>query len=72
MANLATSLAARLLNRARETGGEPVFLRWKVLEAASDGDFFVRSGPGPVKLPSESAQKYIRTRFAARTPSASA
>jgi type I restriction enzyme R subunit len=42
---------------------EPVFLRWKGLEATPEGDFFVRSGPGTVKLPPESAQKYIGTRF---------
>jgi hypothetical protein len=42
---------------------EPVFLRWKGLEAAPASDFFVRSGPGTVKLPPESARKYIRTRF---------
>ncbi len=44
---------------------EPVFLKWKGLEAASEGDFFVRSGPGTVKLPPESAREYIRTRFSA-------
>ena len=43
---------------------EPVFLRWKGLEGAPDGDFFVRSGPGTVKLPPDSAKEYIRTRFA--------
>jgi type I restriction enzyme R subunit len=42
---------------------EPVFLRWKALEASPDGDFFVRSGPGSVKLPPDSAREYIRTRF---------
>jgi type I restriction enzyme R subunit len=42
---------------------EPVFLKWKDLEATPAGDFFVRSGPGTVKLPPESAQEYIRTRF---------
>jgi type I restriction enzyme R subunit len=42
---------------------EPVFLKWKGLEVASDGDFFVRSGPGTVKLPPESAREYTRTRF---------
>ena len=26
---------------------EPVFLKWKGVETAPDGDFFVRSGPGP-------------------------
>jgi hypothetical protein len=44
---------------------EPVFLKWKGLEAGPDGDFFVRSGPGTIKLPSDSAETYIRTRFAA-------
>ncbi len=42
---------------------EPVFLKWKGTEATAEGDFFVRSGPGTVKLPPESAQQYIRTRF---------
>jgi hypothetical protein len=42
---------------------EPVFLKWKGLEAAPQGDFFVRSGPGTVKLPPNSAQEFIRTRF---------
>jgi predicted HTH transcriptional regulator len=51
---------------------EPVLLKWKGLESASDGDFFVRGGPGTVKLPPESAQEYIRTRFAVRAPNAPA
>ena len=42
---------------------EPVFLKWKGVESAPEGDFFVRSGPGTVKLPPESAKEYIRTRF---------
>jgi type I restriction enzyme R subunit len=42
---------------------EPVFLKWKGLEASAEGDFFVRSGPETVKLPPDSAQHYIRTRF---------
>jgi len=42
---------------------EPVFLKWKGLETAPEGDFFVRSGPGTVKLVPASAQEYIRTRF---------
>jgi hypothetical protein len=32
---------------------EPVFLRWNGLEAVPEGDFFVRSGPGTVKLSPE-------------------
>ena len=39
---------------------EPVFLKWKGMEATPDGDFFVRSGPGTVKLPPDSAREYIR------------
>jgi type I restriction enzyme R subunit len=42
---------------------EPVFLVWKGLEAKPGGDFFVRSGPGTVKLAPDSAREYIRTRF---------
>jgi type I restriction enzyme R subunit len=48
---------------------EPVFLKWKGIEAAPDGDFYVRTGPGTIKLSSGSAQEYIRTRFGdRRTP----
>ena len=43
---------------------EPVRLKWKGMESAAEGDFSVRSGPGTVKLPPESAKEYIRTRFA--------
>jgi type I restriction enzyme R subunit len=46
---------------------EPVFLKWKGMEREPDGDFFVRSGPGTVRLPPESAREYIRTRFVARS-----
>lgn len=42
---------------------EPVFLKLKGTEAAADGDFYVRSGPGTVKLAVDSAREYIRTRF---------
>jgi len=42
---------------------EPVFLKWKGMESTADGDFFVRSGPGTVKLPPESTKEFIRTRF---------
>ena len=44
---------------------EPVFLKWKGIEATAEGDFFVRSGPGTVKLPPDSSAEYIRTRFGA-------
>lgn len=42
---------------------EPVFLKWRGLETTPEGDFFVRNGPGTIKLPSDSAKDYIRTRF---------
>jgi len=42
---------------------EPVYLKWKGMEEGTEGDFFVRSGPTSIKLPAESAQEYIRTRF---------
>jgi hypothetical protein len=42
---------------------EPVYLKWKGLESAPDGDFYVRSGPGTVKLAAESAREYVKTRF---------
>jgi type I restriction enzyme, R subunit len=47
---------------------EPVFLRWKGMEAAPEGDFFARSGPGTVRLSPDSAKEYIRTRFADLRP----
>ena len=46
---------------------EPVFLKWKGMEAAPEGDLFVRSGPGTVKLTADSAREYIRNRFPAFT-----
>jgi len=42
---------------------EPVFLKWKGLETSPEGDFYVRSGPGTVKLSPDDTRKYIRTRF---------
>jgi len=44
---------------------EPVFLRWKGLEKSERGDFFVRSGPGTIRLGLDDAEKYITTRFGA-------
>jgi type I restriction enzyme R subunit len=44
---------------------EPVFLKWKGMERDHGGDFYVRSGPGTVPLPPDSAKEYIRTRFPA-------
>ena len=42
---------------------EPVYLRWKGLEKADKGDFFVRSGPGTVRLDQADITPYIATRF---------
>ena len=42
---------------------EPVFLSWKGVPSVEGGDFFVRSGPGTVKLSPADAEEYIRTRF---------
>ncbi len=43
---------------------EPVYLRWKGIESDPAGDFYVRSGPGSVRLPPNSAAEYVGTRFA--------
>ena len=42
---------------------EPVYLRWKGLEKASEGDLYVRSGPGSVRLGEEDAETYVHTRY---------
>jgi len=42
---------------------EPVFLKWKGIEKDPQGDFYVRSGPGTVRLSPDDAREYIRTRF---------
>ncbi|MCR4427164.1 MAG: putative DNA binding domain-containing protein, partial [Firmicutes bacterium] len=46
---------------------EPVFVKWKEMEASPEGGFYVRSGRGSVRLSPESAQEYIRTRFRSRS-----
>ena len=52
---------------ACERSPEPVFLRWKGMTPDTpEGDFYVRSGPGTVKLAPDSAREYIHTRFARR------
>ena len=47
---------------------EPVFLKWKGMEASSEGDFYVRSGPGTVRLPPESAREYMRDPLSGWSP----
>ena len=42
---------------------EPVFLKWRGLEKATDGDFYVRSGPGTVRLGVGDTQEYIPLRY---------
>ena len=42
---------------------EPVFLSWKAVPSARGGDFFVRSGPGTVRLSHADTENYVRTRF---------
>ena len=42
---------------------EPVFLRWKGVPSAAGGDFFVRSGPGTVKLSADDTEKHIGMHF---------
>ena len=42
---------------------EPVFLCWKSLEKSERGDFYVRSGPGTVRLGETDVEEYVRTRF---------
>ena len=42
---------------------EPVYLRWKGLEKTAEGDLYVRSGPGTVRLAGADVGKYVATRF---------
>ena len=42
---------------------EPVYLNWKGTETSPEGDFFVRSGPGTVRLSPDDTKAYVRTRF---------
>jgi type I restriction enzyme R subunit len=43
---------------------EPVFMKTKDIPEGDKSDFYVRSGPGTVKLSAVDAEEYIRTRFA--------
>ena len=42
---------------------EPVYLRWKGLEKAADGELYVRHGPGTVRLDGAGVAQYVATRF---------
>ena len=44
---------------------EPVYLQWKGMEKAESGDFYVRSGPGTVRLTEDDARKCVASRFGA-------
>ena len=43
---------------------EPVFMRTKEMAEGDKGEFYVRSGPGTVKLSAQDTDPYIKTRFA--------
>ena len=45
---------------------EPVYLRWKGMEKTADGDLYVRTGPGTVRLGEEDAAKYVASRFGSK------
>ncbi len=45
---------------------EPVYLRWKGMEKSDRGDFYVRTGPGTVRLGTEDAERYAATRFGSK------
>ena len=45
---------------------EPVYLCWKGMEKSADGDLYVRTGPGTVRLGTEDAEKYAATRFGSK------
>ena len=45
---------------------EPVYLRWKGLEKAANGDLYVRSGPGTVRLAGADVEQYVGTRFGSK------
>ena len=47
---------------------EPVFLKWKGVEEDAGGDFFVRHGPGTVKLSAEDAGRFVRANFPTWSP----
>ncbi|HZA56816.1 MAG TPA: ATP-binding protein, partial [Candidatus Udaeobacter sp.] len=42
---------------------EPVFMKTKDMPEDGKGDFYVRSGPGTVKLTADDAEQYVKTRF---------
>ena len=43
-----------------------MYLRWKGVEKVPGGDFYVRSGPGTVRLGVEEVAQYVLTRFNSR------
>jgi hypothetical protein len=40
-----------------------VFMKTKEMAEGDKGEFYVRSGPGSVRLAPESAEQYIQARF---------
>ena len=45
---------------------EPVYLRWRGEEKAAEGDLYVRSGPGTIRLDAADTAEYVATRFGAQ------
>lgn len=45
---------------------EPVLLKWKSTESRPEGDFYVRSGPGTIRLSPEDANEFVRTKLQPR------
>ena len=45
---------------------EPVYLRWKGMEKTADGNLYVRTGPGTVRLGEEDAAQYVASRFGSK------
>ena len=63
ISNLEATPATRLYELWLEQSMFNGKVRVKFGQLVADGDFFVRSEPGSVKLPADSAAEYIRTRF---------
>ena len=55
--------AAKFFGDEHKLDHVSLFLKWKDMEESPEGDFYVRSGPGTVRLDADSARDYIRTRF---------
>ena len=43
-----------------------MYLRWTGVEKSAEGDLYVRSGPGTVRLGEGDAETYVATRFGSK------